>query len=128
MHGVGGRGSWHNADPPSDNGDQGYDESMENSASNRKRLLSFDSELKSNWDMGDRTRSLIASPTCLIAESCIVAIILLVIAVAYIRRGRRRLASMKPSLSGNMDLPDLEDQRLIVAAEDPYSLAYTLMK
>ncbi|PBK96114.1 hypothetical protein ARMGADRAFT_1163703 [Armillaria gallica] len=118
--GFGHHGSWHASDHTSDDEGEGYDDSMRNSASNRKRLLVFDSNLKSNWDAADHTRSLIASPACLVIGSCIVAIILLAIVVAYIRRVRRRRARKEASLSEEADVLDLEDQKVLAVAEDQY--------
>ncbi|KAK0430842.1 hypothetical protein EV421DRAFT_2024867 [Armillaria borealis] len=117
---FGHHGSWHATDHTSDDEGEGYDESMRNSTSNRKRLLGFDSNLKSDWDAANHTRSLIASPTCLVIGSCIVAVILLAIMVAYIRRRRRRRARIEASLSEEAGVLDLEDQKVLAVAEDQY--------
>ncbi|KAK0244846.1 hypothetical protein EDD85DRAFT_946137 [Armillaria nabsnona] len=118
--GFGHHGSWHDSDRTSNDEGEGYDDSMRNSASNRKRLLGSDSNLKSDWDAVDHTRSLNASPTCLVIGSCIVAIILVAIVVAYIRRGRRRRARIEVSLSEEADVLDLEDQKVLAVAGDQY--------
>ncbi|SJL15479.1 uncharacterized protein ARMOST_18977 [Armillaria ostoyae] len=118
--GFGHHGSWHATDHTSDDEGEGNDDSMRNSTSNRKRLLGIDSDLKSDWDAVDHTRSLIASPTCLVIGSCIVSVILLAIMVAYIRRRRRRRARIEASLSEEAGVLDLEDQKVLAVAEDQY--------
>ncbi|KAG7439904.1 uncharacterized protein BT62DRAFT_652174 [Guyanagaster necrorhizus] len=116
--GFGHQGSWHNMVPPSGDEGSGDDDSTGTSASNRKRQFLFRSDPQYSWHAVDQTRSRNVSPTHLIVGSYIVAIILFVIVISHIRRRQRRRARIESSFSEEVDVVDLEDQKISAAAED----------
>ncbi|KAK0460274.1 uncharacterized protein EV420DRAFT_1641622 [Desarmillaria tabescens] len=114
------RGSWHAIDPTPNGEGESDSDSMGGSASNRKRFLHFESDLRSNWDTQaiNPIRSLNASSTRLfIVGSSFGTIVLLVIVAAYMRGRRlRRLRIGAPCTDGEV-VRDLEDQKIVQMAD-----------